>query len=633
MSNRLTNPRIISTLGACSMLIAGLGIPAAGATTPSSTTNSSNSSVPGGSTPGEPGDGNGSSSTPNQCTYRSVNVNDAKKTQGLPGQYTSGYSKKQNKLYVASAESGAAESTNISTLARVNPETLQIEATAKIPVVPDIENDIPNLKQFRAPLGVTVDDDNGLIWVTDGLAYSVSAYDMDTLQQVWTSYDPAKKQDQQTIQHPREIKIDPVTGKLFVTGNGMYSIDPKTKEIKSLEYPKDAKQDSYGMHTALNSADRELYVTDWGTSEVLVFDADTLTHKRSFKVTGSEQSGVSAAPHGVAYDNSLGKLYITVQGGSGINAGIYELDKNTGQVKDYVKHGYFSGALAHDEERDLLYVADYGESKNIGNAGNVAVFDARQNKVVKDVRVSPSEVNFLTIQGDGSVVAVSRDNTYKNTNVDFRIDPTTGEYQSASVDEYPGKESVNITASTLSRFKVEDAGTAPGETKRIIDPASAPEQSRVSDNAEDEATASAPKTVYTGQKFTIAGEGWYYGEDQHSSDITVTLDEGKSKVNGQDEMNIKLPEDENAFTREIEVPSDWKPGEEHTVTLSSGKTAGDVKRSLTMKFKVEEHNPKYIDTCAVPSQDAVQATEVPFAGYPKVGEVPSLNQQPAAKKD
>ena len=61
---------------------------------------------------------------------------------------------------------------------------------------------------------------------------------------------------------------------------------------------------------------------------------------------------------------------------------------------------------------------------------------------------------------DGSVVAVSRDKTYKNTNVDFRIDPTTGEYQSASVDEYPGKESVNITANTLSRFKAEDAGTA-----------------------------------------------------------------------------------------------------------------------------------------------------------------------------
>ena len=160
MSYRLINPRIISTLGACSMLIVGLGFPAAGATTPSSTTKSSGSSAPGGSTPGS---GNGSSSTPNQCTYRSVNITGAKKTQGLPGQYTSGYSKKQNKFYVSSAESGAAESTNISTLARVNPETLQIEATAKIPVVPDTENKTPNLKQFRAPLDITVDDEHDLI--------------------------------------------------------------------------------------------------------------------------------------------------------------------------------------------------------------------------------------------------------------------------------------------------------------------------------------------------------------------------------------------------------------------------------------------------------------------------------------
>ena len=52
-----------------------------------------------------------------------------------------------------------------------------------------------------------------------------------------------------------------------------------------------------------------------------------------------------------------------------------------------------------------------------------------------------------------------------------------------------------------------------------------------------------------------------------------------------------------------------------------------------MKFKVEEYNPKYIDSCTVPTQDTVQSTEVPFAGYPKVGEVPSLNQQPAVTKD
>ena len=237
--------------------------------------------------------------------------------------------------------------------------------------------------------------------------------------------------------------------------------------------------------------------------------------------------------------------------------------------------------------------------------------------------------------GDGSVVAVSRDKTYKNTNVDFRIDPTTGEYQSASVDEYPGKESVNITANTLSRFKAEDAGTAPGETTRIIDPASAPEQTRlVSDNTSEAATVSAPKTVYAGQKFTIGGSDWTYGEDYLPSDITVTLDDGKSKVNGQGEMTFKLSEEETSFTRDIEVPADWKPGEEHSVTISSGKTKGDKQRSLTIKFKVEEYNPKYIDSCTVPTQDTVQSTEVPFAGYPKVvGEVPSLNQQPATTKD
>ena len=34
-------------------------------------------------------------------------------------------------------------------------------------------------------------------------------------------------------------------------------------------------------------------------------------------------------------------------------------------------------------------------------------------------------------------------------------------------------------------------------------------------------------------------------------------------------MTFKLSEEETSFTRDIEMPANWKPGEEHSVTISS----------------------------------------------------------------
>ncbi|MBF1647540.1 MAG: hypothetical protein HXO54_06255, partial [Rothia dentocariosa] len=83
------------------------------------------------------------------CSYRSVRVH-AQQAQGLPGQYLAAYSAKTHKLYVSSIFNFTpAHGSTVATIARVNPQTLQIEATAKMPVTEEIRTELAGQCQFR----------------------------------------------------------------------------------------------------------------------------------------------------------------------------------------------------------------------------------------------------------------------------------------------------------------------------------------------------------------------------------------------------------------------------------------------------------------------------------------------------
>ena len=73
----------------------------------------------------------------------------------------------------------------------------------------------------------------------------------------------------------------------------------------------------------------------------------------------------------------------------GVNSGISVYDLTTGKFKKFVKFGTQALALEHDEDRDLVYVTDFG-------TGKVAVFDGRADEVIGEVEMNGAAANDVT---------------------------------------------------------------------------------------------------------------------------------------------------------------------------------------------------------------------------------------------
>ncbi|THD39772.1 MAG: peptidase, partial [Rothia mucilaginosa] len=100
-------------------------------------------------------------------------------TQGLPGQYQVAYSKATNKIWMVGV---GARGDLASTIARVNADTLQIEEVAALPFELDKNGEFGYISAY----GITVDDVSGTVWVTNTTDNSLSVFDQNTMEQIWT---------------------------------------------------------------------------------------------------------------------------------------------------------------------------------------------------------------------------------------------------------------------------------------------------------------------------------------------------------------------------------------------------------------------------------------------------------------
>ena len=134
----------------------------------------------------------------------------AQQVQGIPGQYQIRHSK-NGKIFIA----GSNRDMSVSTIARLDEKTLQIEAIATLPITRAGTGYNAGYKNLGA-FGIDVDDENGTIWVTNTRDNAVSVYDQNNLNLLWTNYG-AQEGDENWIEHPREVKVDAASGKAFVT--------------------------------------------------------------------------------------------------------------------------------------------------------------------------------------------------------------------------------------------------------------------------------------------------------------------------------------------------------------------------------------------------------------------------------
>ena len=409
--------------------------------------------------------------TPSTEAHRTVDANGsvANIIQGLPGQFQVGYSKKNHKLFVPTvgARGGLASS-----LARVNADTLQTEAFAELPVK---KND-KGQYGYTSAYGVTVDDVDGTVWVTNTTDNSVAVYDQQTLKLIWTN-EGVKKDDPNWIEHPRSVLVDHESGKAFVTGRYFVSaIDLKTKQVEKiqLEGAPDGGTRYISMNLFLDGG--KLYVPERTGGKLFVVDTKTFKVEKTIQTQG-EDSTVEVRPSDVAVDHSLNEIYVSSQGVKGVNSGISVYDLTTGEFKKFVKFGTQALALEHDEDRDLVYVTDFG-------TGKVAVFDGRADEVIGEVEMNGAAANDVTLLKDGSVLVVDKKDRDEKVTLPYVLNGTTGEITTAS--EYttlPTKDrqgndvpaSVQqLKANSILKFKVgvkdTDASAAPvGITPTSLD--------------------------------------------------------------------------------------------------------------------------------------------------------------------
>ena len=402
------------------------------------------------------------STTPSTEAHRTVDANGsvANIIQGLPGQFQVGYSKKNHKLFVPTvgARGGLASS-----LARVDADTLQTEAFAELPVK---KND-KGQYGYTSAYGVTVDDVDGTVWVTNTTDNSVAVYDQQTLKLIWSN-EGVKKDDPNWIEHPRSVLVDHKSGKAFVTGRYFVSaIDLKTKQVEKiqLEGAPDGGTRYISMNLFLDGG--KLYVPERTGGKLFVVDTKTFKVEKTIQTQG-EDSTVEVRPSDVAVDHSLNEIYVSSQGVKGVNSGISVYDLTTGEFKKFVKFGTQALALEHDEDRDLVYVTDFG-------TGKVAVFDGRADEVIGEVEMNGAAANDVTLLKDGSVLVLDKKDRDEKVTLPYVLNGTTGEITTAS--EYttlPTKDrqgndvpaSVQqLKANSILKFKVgvkdTDASAAP----------------------------------------------------------------------------------------------------------------------------------------------------------------------------
>ena len=348
-------------------------------------------------------------------------------TQGLPGQYQVAYSKATNKIWMVGV---GARGDLASTIARVNADTLQIEEVAALPFELDKNGEFGYISAY----GITVDDVSGTVWVTNTTDNSLSVFDQNTMEQIWTNHGIAES-DPNWIEHPRSVLVDHNSGKVFVTGRYYVSaIDMKTFEVTKLqlEGAPNGGTRYVGMNMTIDGD--KLYVPERTGGKVFVINTKTFKTEQVIQTRG-ENSSVEVRPSDVTIDHSENEIYVSSQGVDGVNSGISVYDLTTGAFKKFVKFGNQALSMENDEDRDLVYVTDFG-------TGKIAIFDAKTDRVIGEVEMNGGKANDLTITADGSVIAVDKQDIANTTAaVPYVLNSKTGD--GSMTDTYTSKATVD----------------------------------------------------------------------------------------------------------------------------------------------------------------------------------------------
>ena len=543
--------------------------------------------------------GNSQNST-EECRHIAVS---ATQYQGLPGQYQLAYSAATSSLYTSFSSgrppilTGGVGTWNVAS-------TPSLATVYQFPTTDFIARGAtaPTGKQIESPYGIAYDEATGYVWVTQTRVNKVSVFDPATNKIIWSSAEG-------DVNHPREVRIDPSSGKVFVSGSGGISVFDTTRHalVKKIEFT-DAKGESdIAMNMHVDSADGKLYVPSLSAGTVKVIDTKSYEVEKTIQLH-KENAEAALNPSDVTIDKSLKEIYVSTQGDrKGTNSGITVYDLETGAYKKTIPFGNQALALASDEARDLLYVTDYG-------TGNVGVVDARTGTVVSQVSTgATSGANDVLVTADGSAYAVARSIEGASAiETDYTIDKTTGEYRTSST-EPKGKDNADspITPGVMVKINTTVETTAK--------PAAQASSEELVKTYADGAKLYAVKDWTTGETLKLRGEGFKTQDGSKGSVLAVKLNKGRISAKEEPKFNgvegnsagvwAYIQADENGnFTAELPYPTtensnlkeNLKSGDKVSVFLLSGSMVeGDTARGgEALSATVAEKKADTAETCA-----------------------------------
>ena len=553
--------------------------------------------------------GNSQNST-EECRHIAVS---ATQYQGLPGQYQLAYSAATSSLYTSFSSgrppilTGGVGAWNVAS-------TPSLATVYQFPTTDFIGRGAtaPSGKQIESPYGIAYDEATGYVWVTQTRVNKVSVIDPATNKIVWSSAEG-------DVNHPREVRIDPSSGKVFVSGSGGISVFDTTLRalVKKIEFT-DAKGESdIAMNMHVDSADGKLYVPSLSAGTLKVINTKSYEVEKTIQLH-KENAEAALNPSDVTIDKSLKEIYVSSQGDrKGANSGITVYDLETGDYKKTIPFGTQALALASDEARDLLYVTDYG-------TGNVGVVDARTGTVVSQVSTgATSGANDVLVTADGSAYAVARSIEGASAiETDYTIDKTTGEYRTSST-EPKGKD--NADSPIVPGVMVKINTTVETTAK----PAAQTSSEELVKTYADGAKLYATKDWTTGETLKLRGEGFKTQDGSKGSVLAVKLNKGRisakeePKFNGADGNSAGVwayiqADEKGNFTAELPYPTtensnlkeNLKSGDKVSVFLLSGSMVeGDTARGgEALSATVAEKKAETAETCAPAETTQVAAT-------------------------
>lgn len=289
------------------------------------------------------------------------------------GAYEMAYSRADNALFLASAQSTSQEKGG--TVYRLDPQNLAVKQTI------DTE-----LKAF----GAAINNQTNTLYFGNSVQGAVTAVDAHTGKILKTLVlDSRKRSESSRPLQPRELVVDETTDRVYITGLGKESVvwvvDGKTLQLIST-VPNTGKM---GTGLALDAAAQKLYVTN-SDGELITISTRTNAIEKRQKI----DEGKAHFFLNIALDTKGQRIFLS----DSKQPELLVLDSRDQRVIQRIAVPE-SLAVLFNADRNELYVTHR-------KAGEISIIDAASYQVKRTVK-APGLPNSLTLSADGKTLFVS----------------------------------------------------------------------------------------------------------------------------------------------------------------------------------------------------------------------------------